>query len=80
MTTTEQTQKIRDFLINHIGSDKFSDKEDLFKQGLVNSLFAMELVNFIETEFGFEISNEDLKLDNFRSVDALNTLVLKNKN
>ncbi|WP_347839076.1 phosphopantetheine-binding protein [uncultured Draconibacterium sp.] len=80
MTTTEQTQKIRDFLINHIGSDEFSDKEDLFKQGLVNSLFAMELVNFIETEFGFEISNEDLKLDNFRSVDALNTLVLKNKN
>ena len=79
MTAEEQTLKIRNFLENHIGKTSFENKEDLFKQGLVNSLFAMELVNFVETEFQFEIANEDLKLDNFRSVDALVNLVMKNR-
>lgn len=78
MTTEEKTLKIRNFLENHIGQKEFNNNDDLFKQGLVNSLFAMELVTFIETEFHFEIANEDLKLDNFRSVEALVSMVQKN--
>ena len=53
------------------------DEEDIFGLGFVNSLFAMELVMFIEKRFGVRIPNEDLKLDNFRTVAAMERLVAR---
>jgi acyl carrier protein len=37
----------------------------------VNSLMAMQLVLFLEKEFGVKFTNQDLNLKNFRSVDAM---------
>ena len=37
--------------------------------------FAMQLVLFIENEFGIKIESDDLNLDNFRSIQALANLV-----
>jgi methoxymalonate biosynthesis acyl carrier protein len=48
---------------------------DLFASGLVSSLFAMELVVFVEQTFGLTVSGPDLTLDNFRSVRAMTALV-----
>ena len=36
---------------------------------------AMQLVTFIEKAFSVEIDDEDLDLDNFRSVDAMDALL-----
>lgn len=69
--------RIREFLENHVGHNNFTESDDLFGDGLVNSIFAMELVNFVETEFDVIIDDEELKLDNFRSVDAISKLVTK---
>jgi len=41
----------------------------------VNSMFAMQLVQFVESTFGIAVENDDLELDNFRSIDALAALV-----
>ncbi len=49
--------------------------DDIFALGFVNSLFAMELVMFLENTFGFTVPNDALKLDNFRSVQAMTSLV-----
>jgi methoxymalonate biosynthesis acyl carrier protein len=49
--------------------------EDVFALGFVNSLFAMELVLFLEDTFSFRIPNEALRLDNFRTVEAMAALV-----
>jgi methoxymalonate biosynthesis acyl carrier protein len=46
-------------------------------RGYVNSLFAMQLVAFLESEFHLRIDNEDLEIENFRSVNALVRLVEK---
>ncbi len=51
------------------------DSDDIFALGFVNSLFAMQLVTFIESRFGVTIEDEDLDIDNFRSVNALADLV-----
>ncbi|AQA25113.1 phosphopantetheine attachment site family protein [Rhodococcus sp. MTM3W5.2] len=51
--------------------------QDLFACGLVNSMFAMELVVTIEQLFGVAIVGPDLQLVNFRSVDAMTDLVLR---
>ncbi|WP_320068826.1 acyl carrier protein [Micromonospora sp. RTGN7] len=50
---------------------------DMFASGLVSSLFALELVVHIESTFGITIAGPDLRLDNFRTVDAMTALVLR---
>jgi methoxymalonate biosynthesis acyl carrier protein len=50
---------------------------DLFAAGLVSSLFALQLVVHVENTFGVTISGPDLKLDNFRTVNAMTHLVVR---
>lgn len=51
--------------------------QDLFASGLVSSMFAMELVVFLEQSYDVMIIGGDLKLDNFRTVQAMTSLVLR---
>jgi acyl carrier protein len=67
--------RIRNFLARSFPVDDLQDGDDIFARGLVNSLFAMQLVLFLEKEFKISIANEDLDLDNFRSVDAMRRMV-----
>lgn len=48
---------------------------DLFTSGTVSSLFALELVVFVEQAFGVTVGGEDLVLDNFRTVHSMAALV-----
>lgn len=66
---------IRGFLKKHFGSYEIKDDEDIFALGFVNSLFAMQLVMFIEKEFEITIENEDLDLKNFKSINLISELV-----
>ncbi|MFG3055733.1 acyl carrier protein [Kitasatospora sp. NPDC048239] len=52
---------------------------DLFATGLVSSLFAMELLVHLEQTFAVTVDGPDLKLDNFRTVDAMAALVRRLK-
>ena len=52
-------------------------EQDLFSDGLITSMFAMELVVRLEQSFGVAIVGPDLKLANFRSVAAMADLVLR---
>lgn len=67
--------KIRAFLARFFQNIELQDDQDIFALGFVNSLFAMQLVTFIEKEFGITVENEDLDIDNFRSINALALLV-----
>jgi methoxymalonate biosynthesis acyl carrier protein len=49
--------------------------DDIFAVGFVNSLFALELVMFIEKTFGIVVANEELRLENFCTVGAMARLV-----
>jgi acyl carrier protein len=66
---------IRSFLGRHFRVADLKDDTDIFALGFVNSLFAMQLVMFVEQEFRIKVENEDLELDNFRSIRALSALV-----
>lgn len=66
---------IRNFLSKYITNYDLKDDEDIFSLGFVNSLFAMQLVMFIEKEFKITVDNEDLDLKNFRNIKAIAELV-----
>ena len=75
MSDTNYRQDIRNFLENFIGEEDFSDEDDIFEQGLVSSLMAMQLVLFVEKTLAIRIESEDLHLDNFRSIDRIDTFM-----
>ncbi len=67
--------KIKEFLSRYFRNHDLQPDEDIFALGFVNSLLAMQLVNFVEKEFGVTIADEDLDLDNFRTLRAIDSLV-----
>jgi len=71
--------KIKTFLSRFFKSHDLQPEEDIFALGFVNSLLAMQLVAFVEKEFGIKVEDEDLDLDNFRSIGAIARLVEKKR-
>jgi methoxymalonate biosynthesis acyl carrier protein len=66
---------IREFITGRYPQVRFSDSDDIFSLGFINSLFAMELVMFIEKHFALSLPNPALQIANFRTVDAMAALV-----
>jgi acyl carrier protein len=68
--------RVKHYFIKVVGED-IGDEDDIFDLGFVNSLFAMQLVNFVEREFSITAEREDLVISNFSSIAALTDFVLK---
>ena len=47
------------------------DYENIFESGFVDSSAAMELVVFVEEEFKIELTDDDLDLANFSTINRL---------
>lgn len=75
MTKDEIRQEIRTFLTAQIRQSTLQDDEDIFAAGYVTSLFAMQLVLFLESQFAVQLKNQDLRLDNFRTITVMADLV-----
>lgn len=69
--------KIRQFLSRFFNTHQLKDDDDIFSLGFVNSLLALQLVNFLEKEFGITIEDEDLDIENFRAITRMDELVEK---
>lgn len=52
-----------------------ADEDDIFEVGGVNSLFAIELLTFVEEVFSITLEDEDLERKNFSSISAMAALV-----
>lgn len=70
-------EPVRSFMAKSFEGRVVADDEDIFALGFGNSLFAMQLVAFVEREFDIEIDSEDLEMSNFRSIRAISSLVTK---
>jgi methoxymalonate biosynthesis acyl carrier protein len=52
----------------------------LFESGIVNSLFAVQLMTYLEKTFRIEVTMDDLSLENFESINSTSSFVLSKKN
>ncbi len=68
----ELRDKIRTFIKENMaiidGLAVLNDTDNIFELGFVDSMFAMQLVCFVESEFDIKVDNEDLDISNFNSV------------
>lgn len=73
MSDTLRNQ-IRDFVQPRFPGAEIEDACDIFSTGVANSLFAMELVLFIERLLALQLPQHELTLDNFRSIESMTAL------
>jgi methoxymalonate biosynthesis acyl carrier protein len=79
-TTTTGTDAVRAELVDHLSSrlkTAVAADQDLFAEGLVSSMAAMQLVIHLEQAYGITIAGRNLRLDNFRTVDTMVDLVVR---
>jgi acyl carrier protein len=66
----------RQFLFD--GDAPLADDDPLFPD-VIDSLGVMELVTFIEEEYGITVDEDELLVDNFRSLNAIGSLVARKR-
>ena len=57
------------------GVTELSETDDLVEAEVMDSLGIMKLILFLESSFSVKISDEDLTLENFRSIETIYSLV-----
>lgn len=78
--TPENAGAVEESLLRYLESRTTTSWDldrDLFDAGGLSSLFAMELVVYLEKSFDVVIMGNDLRLDNFRTVRAMTVLVCR---
>lgn len=75
MNTGDVMVKTNEFVSQYLKTTDIDLDLDLFTSGMVNSLFAMQLVLFVEKEFALAVANEDLDYANFKSINAISEFV-----
>lgn len=75
MQADDHAHLISSFLLRHLRKDRIARDEDIFGAGYVNSLFALQLIAFVEKTFSIRVEDDDLDLANFRTVAAIDGFV-----
>ncbi|MBX3015257.1 MAG: hypothetical protein KF832_27305 [Caldilineaceae bacterium] len=71
----EIKQQLRAFLAGYLPKTTIRDDEDLLIGGFMSSSAAMQLVLQLEQLFQVQFDNEDLVLENFRTLAAIAALI-----
>lgn len=68
-------QKVYTYILRNISVDHVDYDLDIFDEGLVSSLFAIELMTFIEKNFAVKVTMEDLDMNNFKTVNSITRFI-----
>ncbi len=68
---SEVAPRLRGWVQDTFFVDSFNDSDSFLKNRLIDSTGMMELVVFIESEFGFKAEDTELVPDNLDSIDNL---------
>jgi acyl carrier protein len=75
MKTDEIKEEIKKFLSKYIKKTDLKDDMELFTSRLINSLFAMQLVLYLEKQYQIKVENEDLDIKNFNTINLITEFV-----
>ncbi len=81
ITTSDISSQIRGYITHNLlfGDEGFvySNDDSFLEQGIVDSLGVIELVSFIEAQFGVSVADHELTPENFDSVTKLSEYVAR---
>ncbi len=61
-------ERIRRFIVDTFFVESFSDEESFLRSGIIDSLGMLDLVAFLESEYGIKIYDEELVPQNLDSL------------
>ncbi len=71
-------EKIRCFIVTRLyyaEDNPIADEDSFLETGVIDSMGVMELVAFVQTEFGVEVAQHDIVVENFDSIRKLANFV-----
>lgn len=68
---------IRDNFLFREDRDTIADSESLLDTGVIDSTGVLELVAYLETEFGLDIADADIVPDNLDSIERIDDFVAR---
>lgn len=74
-TATPVDEQLKQFLIDSSGISDINNETEIFASGIVNSLFAIQLIMFIEKTFDISINIADLDFENFSSINTITNFI-----
>jgi acyl carrier protein len=60
--------RIATFFLNKLNLEAPTIDTDLLQTGFIDSLGLVDLIMFLEKDFGIEVSFDNLEIENFRSI------------
>jgi acyl carrier protein len=77
-------QQIRKFILNNFlftdDESKLNNGDSLLEQGIMDSTGVLELVAFLESEFGLKVADEELLPENLDSVNRIVAFATRKQN
>ena len=68
-------EKLKNFILTEfaeqIEQKSIDVNDDLLSMGIVDSMGVLQIVNFIEEHFGIKVEDEEITIDNFRTISAV---------
>ena len=73
---------LREFLASELRRDvaAVADDESLLEAGIIDSLSMLQLVSFIERQYGLVVSEDEMMPENFDTVDAMAAFIASRRN
>ena len=69
---------IREFIVDNFlfgQPDGLTDSDSLLEKGVVDSTGVLELINFVEKQYGFKVADEEIVPENFDSINRITDYV-----
>jgi acyl carrier protein len=76
---SEVKDKVREYIYQKVYTEKDKVKDDtlVFQEGFIDSMGFMDLIVFLEKEFGIATGDADLLEENFESINAISDFVMR---
>lgn len=74
---SEIKETVKQFILRSVNIPHLNDDDNLFESGIANSLFAVQLMTFLERTFAIEVEMDDLDIENFKSLSATAAFVVR---
>lgn len=75
----EVRKTVETYIEQLTNEDNINPALNLFESGLLTSLDVLDLIRFVEETFEFQISEEDVSIESFGTINGIIALIEKNK-
>lgn len=78
---SDETEKIRGFILAnfYVADGQVADDASLLEQGIVDSTGVLELIGFLEKEFGIDVEDEEMVPNNLDSIVNINAYLTRKR-